>query len=64
MEKLAQQPVNFSAKCLYYSISPSTLRFHRLMSIARRRGSSWQDIIRLAIDEYLAKFPQESLRKS
>jgi hypothetical protein len=46
-------------KKVYFGISPSTRRFHRLMATARRFGLSWQDIIRIAIDEYLAKIPQK-----
>jgi len=48
-------------KCVYFSISPSTSRFHRVMLLASRYKVSWQEIIRIAIDSYLTKFPQEKI---
>jgi hypothetical protein len=46
-------------KKVYFGISPSTSRFHRLMAVARRFNIPWQELIRIAIDEYLAKIPQK-----
>jgi hypothetical protein len=53
MEKLTY------TKKVYFGISPSTSRFHRLMAAAHRFNISWQELIRIAIDEYLAKIPQK-----
>jgi hypothetical protein len=48
-------------KCVYFSISPSTPRFHQVMSLAVNLGCPWQDIIREAIDLYLKKFPHKKV---
>jgi len=42
-------------KVEYFKLSPSTSRYHRLMSLAADLGCSWQDIIKEAIDVYLKK---------
>ena len=47
-------------KVEYFKLSPSTSRYHRLMSLAADWGCSWQDIIKEAIDVYLKKNPKKS----
>jgi hypothetical protein len=47
-------------KVEYFKLSPSTSRYHQVMSTAADLGCPWQDIIREAIDFYLKHFPKKS----
>jgi hypothetical protein len=45
-------------KSVYVKIYASTLRYHQLMKLAKKRGCSWHTIALEAIDYYLANPPK------
>jgi hypothetical protein len=51
-------------KALYFKLSPSTSRYHRLMQLASIRNCAWQDVIRNAVDFYLEHAQPEILTPS
>ena len=47
-------------RTIYFGFCPSTTRYHRVFALAAVRGCSWQDVIRDAIDAYLARYSPEN----
>ncbi len=41
----------------YLKVARSTMRYRRLLALAREHGCSWQEVARIAIDTYLTKNP-------
>lgn len=45
----------------YLKVARSTMRYRRLLELARECGCSWQDVARIAIDTYLTKNPPKKV---
>jgi hypothetical protein len=55
------QPRSVPIKTVYFGFRPSTPRYRQVFALAEARGCSWQDVIRDAIDKYLAQFPPNKI---